>query len=92
MRTNIVHNLAYTHEQPRVVQHRLTHCDAVLTELASFSDQPRSMGQCPHWNRSVICRHTAELIAGNKRGSCTQIGGAKRRQHTRRSCADDDDV
>ena len=92
MRAHIVDDLAHAREQPGIVQHRLAHGDAVLTELASFSDQPGGMGQCPHRNRSVIGRHAAELVAGNERCLGAQVCGAERGEHTRRSGADNDDV
>ena len=81
MRAHIVDDLADAREQPRIVEHRLAHGDAVLTELASFSDQPGSMGQCAHRNRSVIGRHAAELVAGDE----CRLARPARRHGTRRT-------
>jgi hypothetical protein len=92
MRAHIVDDLARAREQPGVLQHRLAHSDAVLTELASFSDQPCSMGQCPHRNWPVIGRQAAKLLTGYECCLGTQVCGTERGDHTRRSGANDDDV
>ena len=87
MRAHIVDDLAHTREQPGIVQHRLAHGDAVLTELARFSDQPGGMGQCPHRDRPVIGRHAAEFVAGYERCLGAQVCGTERAHHTGRSGA-----
>jgi hypothetical protein len=48
MRTHIVDDLAHTRKQSRIVQHRLSHGYAVLTELARLAHQPAGMGKRPH--------------------------------------------
>ncbi len=92
MRAHIGDDLADAREQPRILKHRLAHGDAVLTELASFSDQPGSMGQCPHRNWSVSGRHAAKLVAGYECRLRAQVGRTARGEHTGRSGANDDDV
>ena len=79
-------------EQPGILKDRLAHGDAVLTELARLSDQPGSMGKCPHWNWSVIGRHAAKFVAGNECRLGAQVGRTVRGEHTGRSCANNDDV
>jgi len=92
MRTNIVDDRSQARKQPGIIEHRLADSDAVETELAGFSDQPRGLGQCPHWNWSVIGRHAAEFVTGYERCLGTQVCGAERSDYTRRSGADNDDV
>ena len=92
MCTHVVDDLADTREQPGVIQHRLAHRDAVLSELPCLADQPRRVSQCPHGNGTVIGRHAAELVASHQRGAGAQVGGAQRRDHPGRSRANDDDV
>jgi len=46
------------------------------------------LGQCPHWNWSVIGRHAAEFVTGYERCLGTQVCGAERSDYTRRSGAD----
>ena len=92
MGAHIVDDLADAREQPGILEHRLAHGDAVLTELASLSNQPGSMGQCPHRNRSVIGRHAAKLVAGHERRLRAQVGRTARGDHTGRSSANDDDL
>ena len=67
MSTHVLDDLADAREQPRVVQHRLAHRDAVLSELSRLADQPGGVGQRPHGNRTVIGRHAAELVASDQR-------------------------
>ena len=92
MRAHIVDDLAHAREQPGVLKYRLAYGDAVLTELASFSQQPSSMGQCPHRHWSVIRRHAAKLVAGNERDLRAQVCSAGSSKHPRRSSANNDDV
>ena len=73
MRAHGVDDLAHAREQPGIFEHRLAYGDAVVTELASFSDQPGSMGQCANRHRSVIGRHAAELVAGDERCPRAQL-------------------
>ena len=75
MCTHVVDDLADTREQPGVIQHRLAHRDAVLSELPCLADQPRRVSQRPHWNGAVIGRHAAELVASHQRRAGTQVGG-----------------
>src|SRR5690349_19408679 len=90
--THSVYDFAYAREQTGIVQDRPAHINAILAELASISDQPCSMSQCPHWNRSVIGRHAAKLIARNERCLRAKICGTNRGEHTRRSSANDNDI
>ena len=62
-----VDDLTDAREQPGIFKYRLAHGDAVLTELASFPDQPGSMGQCSHRNWSVVRPHAAKFVAGYER-------------------------
>jgi hypothetical protein len=41
---HIVDDLAYAGKQPGIIQYRLAHAYAVLTELSSFTDQSGRMG------------------------------------------------
>ena len=92
MRTHVVDDLADAREQPGIIQHRLAHRDAVLSELSSLADQPGCMGQRPHRNRSVVGCHAAELVASDQRGARAQVRGAEGRDYTGRSGANNDDV
>jgi hypothetical protein len=44
MRARFPDDLAHARKQPRIIQHRLAHADAVLTWLSSFADQAGCMG------------------------------------------------
>jgi hypothetical protein len=92
MRTHIVDDLAHTRKQSRIVQHRLSHGYAVLTELARLAHQPAGMGKRPHRNRSVVGCHAAEFGAGYERGARTQLRSTEGGEHTRRASANNDDV
>jgi hypothetical protein len=50
------------------------------------------MGKCAHRNRSVIGRHAAKLVTRYECCLGTQVCGAERGDHTRRSGANDDDI
>ena len=78
MRAHVVDDLAHPREQPRIVEHRLAHGDAVATELAGFADQPGGMGQCPHRDGSVVGRHAAKLVAGYEGCAGAQVCRAER--------------
>ena len=92
MSTHVVGDLADAREQPRVVEHRLAHRNAILSELPRLADQPRRVSQRSHGNRTVIGRHAAELVASDQRRASAQVRGAQRRDHPGRSRANDDDV
>ena len=90
--THLADDLADAGKEPRVIQHRLVHRNAILSELPRLSDQPGRVRQCPHWHRTVIGRHAAELVASHQRRAGAQVRGAQRRNHPGRSRANDDDV
>jgi hypothetical protein len=92
MRTHVAHHLAYAPKQPGVIQLRLAHGDAVLTQLTSLPDQPGGMGEHSHWNRSVVICRTAELPAGDQRSPRTQVRGTDGCDHACRSSSDYEDV
>ena len=92
MRTHIVDDLAHAREQPGIIEHRLAHGDAVLTQLSSFADQPGGMGQGPHRDGSVVGCHAAKFAASYEDGAGAQVRGAEGGKHTRRSGANNDDV
>ena len=73
MRTRILDDLAHARKQPRIIQHRLAHADAVLTQLSSFADQAGCVGQGPHRNWSVVGRHTAKLGTSDQHGTRAQV-------------------
>ena len=50
------------------------------------------MSQGADGNRSVIGCHAAELITADERGLGAQVRRAKRGHHTRRTCANNNDV
>ena len=82
MCAHITHDFVYTREQPRVLQHRLSHINTVLTELTGFSDQPCSMGQCSDRNRSVMGRHASKLVASHEHSTRAQVCCTKRCEHS----------
>ena len=90
--THVVDDLADAREQPRVIEHRLAHRNAVLSELPRLADQPRRVSQRSHGHRSVIGRHAAELVARDQRRASPQVRGAQRRDDPGRSCANDEDI
>ncbi len=92
MRTRILDDLVNAREQPGIIQHRLAHADAVLTQLSSFADQAGCMGQGPHRNWSVVGCHTAKLGTSHQRGTRAQVRSAQGGQYTRGSGANNDDV
>ena len=92
MRTHIVDDLAHARKQPGIIQHRLAHADAVLTQLSSFADQPGCVGQGPHRNWSVVGRHAAKLGTSDQHGARAQVRSAQGGEYTRRSGANNDDV
>jgi hypothetical protein len=78
MRAHIVDDLAHTHQELVVLQHRFAYSNTILGELSSFSNEPGGMGECPHGNWSVVGGHTAKLVACNERCACAQIRSTKR--------------
>ena len=92
MSTHIFDDLADAREQPRIVQHRLAHRNAVLSELSRLADQPRCVSQRSYGNRSVIGRHAAELVSCDQRRASAQVRSAQCRDHPGRSRTNDDDV
>jgi hypothetical protein len=78
--------------KPGIIQHRLAHGDAVLTQLPSFAYQPGGLGQGPHRNWSVVGCHAAKFTARYQRGARAQVRRAEGGEHTRRSSADNDHV
>jgi hypothetical protein len=92
MRPDVGYHFSHARKKQGIVQHRLTHIDAVLTELPSIAHQPSGVGQGPYRNRSVVGRHPAEFPAGHNRRSRAQISGSESGQHASRSRANDDNV
>ena len=73
MRTCVLDDVAHARKQPRIIQHRLAHADAVLTQLSSFADQAGGVGQGPHGNGSVVGRHAAKLGTSDQHGTRAQV-------------------
>ena len=92
MRTRILDDLAHARKQPGIIQYRLAHADAVLTQLSSFADQAGCMGQGPHRNWSVVGCHTAKLSTSYQHGARAQVRSAEGGEYTRGSGANNDDV
>jgi len=92
MGIHIVDDLAHPRKQPPIIQHRLAHGDAVLTQLSGVADQPGGLGQSPHRNWAVVGSHAAKCAASCQHGARTQVGSTQGGEHTRRSTADNDDV
>jgi hypothetical protein len=92
MRAHIVDDLAHPRKQPGIIQHRLAHGDAVLTQLPSFAHQPGGMGQGPHRNWSIVGRHAAKFSACYEHGARTEVRSTDGGVCTRRSSADNDHI
>ena len=90
--THVVDDLADARKQPRVIQYRLAHRNAILSELSCLANQTRRVSQRPHWNRTVIGCHAAKLVATDQSRASAQVRGAQRRHDSGRSRANDDDI
>jgi hypothetical protein len=84
--------LVHALEQRRVVQDDRGRGNAVAPELAGLPDQPGRVSQRSDRNGTVVGGHAAELAVSHQRGACPQVTGTKRRQHTRRTGTDHQDV
>jgi hypothetical protein len=92
MRPDVGYHFPHARKKQGIVQDRLTHVDAISTELSSIAHQPTGVGQGSYRNGSVVSRHPAEFPAGHKRRSRAQVSGSDSGQHTCRSSANDDKV
>jgi hypothetical protein len=92
MRPDVGYHFSHARKKQGIVQDRLTHVDAISTELSSIAHQPTGVGQGSYRNGSVVSRHPTELLAGHNRRSRAQISGSDSGQHTCRSSANDDNV
>ena len=92
MRPDVGYHFSRARKKQGIVQDRLTHVDAISTELSSIAHQPTGVGQGPYRNRSVVSRHSAEFPASHNRRSRAQISGSDSGQDASRSSANDDNV
>ena len=92
MRLHLTDDFAHPPDEPRVIEPRLAHGNAVAAELPRFAHEPRGMGEGPHGNRSVAGRHSTKLSSSHQRRPCAQIRRAQSGGDSGRTGADDDDV
>src|SRR5262245_50003269 len=88
MDADILNNVTDAGQETWVVQHGLTHGNAVAAELAGISKQSSRMRQRTHRHRPIVGGHAAECVARYQSCLCAQFSRAERRHHTRGSCTD----
>jgi hypothetical protein len=92
MLAHVLDDLAYAHQQLRVIKNRLTDRDAIPAELSSFPEQPGCLSQYSHGNGSIIRRHAAKLAASHKNRSCAQLCSPERSGHAGWASPNDYDI
>jgi hypothetical protein len=92
VRAHFFHDFTNARKQTRVVEQRLADNDAVAPEAASVTEQPRGVGQRPHWNRSIVRRHATELVTRNEHSLRPQIRGPKSSGHAGWSATNNDNI
>jgi hypothetical protein len=92
VRAHFFHDFTNAREQTRVVKQWLADDDTVAPEAASVTEQPRGVGQRPHWNRSIVRCHATELVTRNEHSLSTQIRGTESSGHAGWSTTNNDNI